>query len=502
MNETLMTEASSRQDVRPNNGSSPWLYFVVCLAVLAAATAVRIKAACNELWLDEVWSLYFARQVVWPWDIITKIHHDNNHYLTTWFSYFIGPGSDWLEYRILSLLAGVGTVVLAGLIGRRRDAASALLAMMLTGSSYVLVLYSSEARGYAPAVFFSFLSFYSLDRYFETNDWPFALMFSLSAVLGLLSHWTFAGFYAAALAWSVYRLATSRLGLKQTVVAASSCHTVPILFGATLYLVDLRYTAVGGGTPTSLPGVYADALAWALGAPASHVGMLAPFAAAAAILIVGLRMLWRVRPDLCVFFAGAIVVFPLLAALQGGHSIFYVRFFVIGIAFFLILCSFVLANLYRRGPLGKTICVLLLLAYFAANGWHVASLFEYGRGHYDEAIRFMKEHSIQRPPTVGGDSDLRIGMLLDYYDRPSSQDEMRYYSCGSWPPEGPEWIVLEKEPFQAPVPPVPQLKDKAGNEYECVKVFPTAPLSGLHWFIYHKRATPPIPSPAPDVSPR
>ena len=40
----------------------------------------------------------------------------------------------------------------------------------------------------------------------------------------------------------------------------------------------------------------------------------------------------------------------------------------------------------------------------------------------------------------------------------------------------------------APLPPGLRLKDEAGNEYELVKAFPTAPLSGLHWFVYHKLA--------------
>ena len=182
------------------------------LVVVAVAAAVRIRGACNELWLDEIWSWYLAGKISRPMEIFTKIHMDNNHYLNTLYLYLIGPRRSWLQYRMLSVVAGVGTVALAGLIGRRRNTASGLLAMLLTASSYVLILYASEARGYATAVFFSFLSFYLLDRYLETRRWPLALMFSLSAVLGFLSHMVFLGFYAAALVWSGYRLMKSRRG--------------------------------------------------------------------------------------------------------------------------------------------------------------------------------------------------------------------------------------------------------------------------------------------------
>jgi hypothetical protein len=32
------------------------------------------------------------------------------------------------------------------------------------------------------------------------------------------------------------------------------------------------------------------------------------------------------------------------------------------------------------------------------------------------------------------------------------------------------------------------LADPAGNRYDFVKTFQTAPLSGSHWYIYHNRA--------------
>ena len=433
--------------------------------VLAVAAAVRIRGAWNDLWLDEIWSLYLARDVSSPVEIFTKIHHSNNHYLNTLYCYLVGPRGDWPGYRIPSLLAGVGAVALAGLIGRRRNSASGLLAMLLTGSSYVLILYSSEARGYAAAVFFSFLSFYVLDRYLETRRWPLAMMFSLSTVLGLLSQLVFFGFYAAALVWSGYRLMRSRLGPKQIMMAAISCHAVPIFFFAVLYVVDFRYTAIKGGTPSTPLGVYTTALAWALGTPTSRTAVLATCTAAVALLIVGLWMLWREKSDLFVFFTGAIPVFPVLLAVVSGSDVFYVRFFIIGIAFFLILLSFVLADLYQRSSLGKAICVLLLLGFFAANGWHVASLFQYGRGHYCDAIRFLKEQSKQRPESMASNSDLRVGLMLTFYGPPLLA-QAKYYTERSVPRQGSEWIIYSEESFEAPVPPVNAFKDRAGNRYE------------------------------------
>ena len=204
---------------------------------------------------------------------------------------------------------------------------------------------------------------------------------------------------------------------------------MPILFFAALYLVSLRYVITGGGTASTLLGVYVDALAWALGTPISHTAIFATCAAAVVILIVGLWMLWRERSDWFVFFAGVILVFPVLLAVASGANALYVRHFIIGMAFLLILFSFVLADLYQRSPLGKATCVLLLLGYFAANGWHVASLFQYGRGHYREVVRLLKEQSQQRPETIGSDHELRVGAVLKFYGRPALE-RAKYYPQG------------------------------------------------------------------------
>ena len=163
-----------------------WLYASGSVLIVALAAVIRIRAAHNDLWLDEIWSLDFVSLIKSPLDVFTKIHHDNNHYLNTLWLYCIGAHGNWLQYRILSIVAGIGTIVLAGLIGRERNIASSLFAMALTTGSYVLILYSSEARGYASAIFFSFLSYYLLDRYLKQQRWTTALLFSLSAVSWLV----------------------------------------------------------------------------------------------------------------------------------------------------------------------------------------------------------------------------------------------------------------------------------------------------------------------------
>jgi hypothetical protein len=467
------------------------LYIAAAVVIVLLAAAIRICGIFNDLWLDEIWSLYLAREISSPVEVFTKIHHDNNHYLTTLYMYLVGPHGNWPGYRIPSLVAGVGAVVVAGLIGRRRNTASAIFAMLLVGFSYVLTLYSSEARGYASAVFFALLSFYLLDRYLETTRWPLGLMSSLTTVCGILSQLVFLDYYAAALVWSAYQLLRSRARWKQTILAAVLCHALPVLCCVIIYLVDVRHMQIGGGTATTLSAACVSVLAWSVGSP------LAPYLTALTstvvliILVVGLWWLWRKRTDWFMFFLGAILVFPVLLVVVHNSDVLYVRHFIIGMVFFLILCSFLLAELYRQGLPGQTLCMLLLLGYFAANGRQMACLAQYGRGHPFEAIRFMEEHSDSWPVTIGSDHDFRVGSVVEFYIATTSrQADIKYCFENSRLLQGPEWgIICQTASLKAPVSRGTLLTDGAGNEYEFVKAFPSAPLSGPPWFVYHNRAS-------------
>jgi hypothetical protein len=122
-----------------------------------------------------------------------------------------------------------------------------------------------------------------------------------------------------------------------------------------------------------------------------------------------------------------------------------------------------------------------------ANGWHLMTLFQYGRGDDRAALRYMLQNTRGPVATVGGDQDFRIGTVVRFYTRTGiDPGSVRYYPQASWPPEGVEWLVCEKESFEDLVVPADLTVD--GHPYELARTFPTAPLSGLHWFVYHLRA--------------
>ncbi len=465
-----------------------WLGLAACSLLLAIAALARVRAAQNDLWLDEIWSVNLAGRISSPLQVLTGLHHDNNHYLNTLFIHLSGAHGNWPGYRIPSLVAGIGTVALAGLLGLRRSRVSAFMAILVTACSYVLILYSSEARGYACVVFFSFLSYHLLESHLERQNRLVALSFSVSAIAGFLSHLVFLNFYIPAFFWSAYRLIRSPLGARKAVTAIGSCHGLPVLSLAALYFVDVRHMAVGGANPLNLFDGYASSLAAALGAPAADP--IRPFALIAGILVLGsgILLLWHERSDSWIFYVGSICVVPLALGVVSDSVGFYVRYFIVGIAFLLILLSFLLESLYRRGFRGKAACVVLLAGYCAANAWQVATLFQYGRGQYQEAVRFLVEHTKRARVTVGSDHDNRTLMTLEFFRGAMGSKVGKYFRQDSWPPEGPEWVIRHAESFESSIPGAALLTDGSGNQYELVQTFPAAPLSGVHWYIYHNRA--------------
>ena len=214
-----------------SNDRRPGVVLAAVVAVIVAAAAcVRIWAAQDEFWLDEIWSLVaFARTVESPWDIFT-LHWDNNHYLVTLWMYLVRAQSNWFIFRIPSVVAGTGTVILAALVARRWGAFATFAAATLTGTSYMMIQYSSEARGYALAGFFALAAFLALDRYLATRGVWANIVFVVATIFGLLSHLTFIHFYLGALVWSMVSCRNSAPSWQSEMGWLVRCHAVPILF--------------------------------------------------------------------------------------------------------------------------------------------------------------------------------------------------------------------------------------------------------------------------------
>jgi hypothetical protein len=457
----------------------------------ALAAVPRLAAARGDFWFDEIWSWSMTLNLGSWWSILTRIRHDNNHYLNTWIVYLIGPDSHWIAYRIPAVLAGVASVWLAGRIARRGGVADAWTAMILTGGSYLLILYSSEARGYAYAVLFSLICFLVLDRALERGRLVWAVPFVASAILGFLSQLIFAYVFAALLVWAVWRAGTGtgRWPLVATAFAP------PILFAGWLYVTNVQGLTVGGSTSQSVARLILASFSLASGGPEAGALAVVFASATTAIWIAGIRVFVRTGSDRWVFYLALTLILPVFLASLPHREYQHVRHLLLGVVFFLLLAAHLLAWLWRRGAAGRALYAVLLAGFLAGNVYQTARLLRVGRGSYRAALETILAESRTLPATIGSDHDFRNGMLFKYYKaKVSSPKDLYYHTMGNRPPLGPEWLILHDP--QPGFRPEPSVVDGRGNRYRLAHVWPHAGLSGWTWAVYHNlraEAPPPVP---------
>src|SRR5262245_3200438 len=117
-------------------------------AALLLGLALRLPALASEFWLDEILSWQLAREAGSPTGVFA-VRHDNNHHLNTAWLALWPDGAPVSCYRLLALLAGLASVVVAAWVARRWGTAEAVFAAALFACDYWLVIAATEARGYA-----------------------------------------------------------------------------------------------------------------------------------------------------------------------------------------------------------------------------------------------------------------------------------------------------------------------------------------------------------------
>jgi len=201
------------------------------------------------------------------------------------------------------------------------------------------------------------------------------------------------------------------------------------------------------------------------------------------LLVLGLR---RLPNDVRIFFLGAIIAFPLLLVIARRSAVVYTRHFMMSTVFFLLLLSDLLATWWSEQR--RLTCSLIIMVYLAINLWNIRQLARYGRGEYAAALHEIVDHTPDPYVTIGGNQDFRIGIEVRHYlPRTTGTRQGAYLNQGSWPDSGPYWIIVARESFESDGPPLEHFIDDRRNNYDFVRAYPSAPLSGLHWFIYRNR---------------
>ncbi len=485
--------------------------FCIPMVILALSAVLRLPALFSNLWLDEIWSLSATTKLTSAVEVFTKYRSDNNHPLNSLFLYTLGDQQYWEVYRIPSFLSGVAIVLLAWSIARREGYLDAVLAAALTAFSYLLIHYSSEARGYSLVVMFSFAGFYALQRLADRHTWPWALAYWCFSVLGTLSHLTYLFFFLAGLIWFPLHQRGRKANQMPIVCPFLMAFCVPGAF-LLFFLLTFARRTVMAPVPYYNSGldVLLETLSFAGGGPPSGPGAFAVSAIVFTILLAAIVWhRWR-DPALGVFYF-VVIIYPVLLVTVRQRSMLEPRYFLVSIAFGMLAVSGLLANLFRRGPAAKVIVASMLALYVVGNGLHTAKLIRYGRGEYKLAVEYMEEHTPEAVITVtsnhfspnpvaevhrsgpvlivGEDHYFSNRLLLDYYRRYlSTGKSLAYYSGNECPLSGTKWFVLDSFERTAAVP--NEFQDSHGKTYRLEKKYPHSAMSGVTWHLY--RRLPPL----------
>ncbi len=458
------------------------------VALLGAWVLPRVLGVLTDFWLDEIWALDIVGRIDSPLDVFTRIHFDTNHWLYSLLLFFIGPREDWIAYRLPALAAGIATLPMMVALARREGNLEATIALLLAGSSFLLIEYSSEARGYAPAVLFSLGAFYALGRQLESGRVSWAAAFNALCILGLLSHLTFLFPYAGLLAWSVAAALVRPTRPAAALRRIASCHALPLLFFLGLYVVDIRHIQHGAGPESPIASIVGRLSALTLGLPETGVFPAVAIAVCAGIAVAGI---WRLRRDPSrrwVFYAITLLLAPACVVVARGREFPFwsERHFLVCVPFLLLLLARLLVHVANSGRRGRAAAILFVALYVTGNSVRTFDFLRFGRGQYREAVEYMFAHSTEPAVTVGSDHDFRNSMLLTYYSRFAPKErQLVYVGEDAWPREGPRWLILHSTDEDRVAEPQYVFADRV--EYRLAKQFPFSGVSGWRWDLYERR---------------
>lgn len=480
--------------IRGNKQRSPFHAFMLWTAVASFAVGIglRLFAAQNDLWFDEVWTLQLLRERVHSFsDVFTNLKHSNNHHLCSLWMWLVGQNASAFLYRLPSVLASIGTIILAWLIGSRHSRLAGCVAVILTSWSYLLIHFGTEARGYSLTIFFALLAWYALQQFEEKRRWSWLIIFWSAVVLGFLAHLEFAVCFAGLVIWSLWRFTRNMSKWQHAALVLFALFTVPVMLLLVFYFVSIRGMELAGGPSYRLWPLLIKTASYTLGGPRS--GAAAAIIALAAVAASCVAMIYAKYDgdDRWIFYA-IVAATPLVLIAIAQPAQLHLRYFVISVAMSLLLFSSAYASTLRRGVAGLAIGLAMLALYVTGNAANTFSLLRFGRGQQLAALLFIETHSNDKTVLITSNADLGIGMLVNYYKsylkRP---DDLQYVDHATLKEDyartngfslGAEWLIFYRDDLTKQPP---RVTDEYGNSYQLVTIYRGSDLSGSNWLLYH-----------------
>jgi hypothetical protein len=308
------------------------IFRVLVPLLLVLGLLIRGKAISQDLWLDEIWSILDASSASSLF-AATFFNSDNNHPLNSAYLYSVGLKASTITYRLPAFLFGILLLGSTLLLGSKWSRRTRWCLPFFYTCSYLIVLYSTEARGYAGLLLAMAACQYFMELLLTKPTSKLVLLGLFSALLiGILSHGSFLFYVAALVVWVGVELGSRR----------SKSLVVPLLLmifaSLSMYVGFYSKLPAGTGTLYGRTEILLNTASLALGLPPLSAAnpLMGLFSLLGGILtlvtiplyLTVLRQSKNSRWFLCFIL---IVAFPLVVLFLLQPRVLFVRYFLISI---------------------------------------------------------------------------------------------------------------------------------------------------------------------------
>ncbi len=456
----------------------------IAALLITAACIVLFLCASGNFWLDEVLSFQWAKNAKSSVDILTLFRHDNNHPLNTLWIYMLGDGYAPWAYRALSIASGILSLFLTYRIALRITPSGPLIPLFLSAFSYPFILFFSEARGYGPALACTIFAFWILLRTARVPHPVWTPVFWVVCLAGILSHATIFFVIAAFGIWLLACAIADRISWKRSALQLVAWFLVPGLAAVAYYWYFLKPMMIAGGPKGSFSLIATEFFGYGFGLPASASS--AWFTISASLILVASGLIWGrfSVPHIRILFVAVVGLFPMAAMALSGAEYLHFRYFLLSLPFLYFLLAGLAERFSEWNFPWKILGICVLAAYVIMQVPRIGSLIFTGRGQYVPALEHIFQ-SQEGGATVISNHDMLVGMVFEFYRRKSPQySEIAYVPNWIERDRPSDWVIAFSQEWPVPTP--EQMLELPEGSYRLENVFPSAPVSGAHWFLYRR----------------
>lgn len=413
---------------------------------------LRCAATRGELWLDELWSILKVSELPNPFDIVTKVKHDNNHILNSLWIWLWGATQPALIYRIPALIcSAVLIVVLFTRIKPDTSSDSSLVWWIaLIVFSFPLTLYGTEARGYSLALLCAVLAYLSIKKLLSNPfDQGAIATFALCGIVGCLSHAVYSLFLAPSVAWLLWQLTATPLKRNSRVLLWCAV-APPACFASLLTLTFYRGMEIGGAPLVPYLEIAATAISASFGGEALSAtnidvtGWCAFLSLCICVVCLSELIAWWRSGDPLSSLVTLIVATPIVAVLVIQPHFILARYFIIQILFLYLIMARFLARLAHQGNLGRVLALVMVVGYCLTNLQHTLELIGVGRSPFVHIFGELAKYPETSQLTVGGDQDFQNGLRMTYAQKiVPDTSRLRYVPTYRTSELAPHFVIRE-----------------------------------------------------------